>query len=313
MWTNNRTWPRFLVVCIGITIGVVTLRSVLRRDPQPEPLHARTQLVKRLVGEAASETARNVARFDDALWAAASLGNMPDEPTSYKYLSAYLPSLSRVRKLLQMPVSERAEVTPILRGHLRNALEGFDGAEKALRAKMGAALRDNRMHVESEDAPSAYSEFLVAGPASAYLLACFSDGQSLPVMMQAYRGRRLLPMDRTFLFYSMHLIAIGHPRDGLSNASAAALDEYLADAGAIPSPDQVRCPGWDDPFDQTDFRARMVGLPLPSDPKKQFTLLLYPALRAEDGTQIWGTWDSPPEMDRLAKRLERFISLAYGQ
>lgn len=273
---------------------------------KPLPLEGKLELVRELKKETVMESVAKLPEFNDTLWTLGSLGDDINRQGSYRFSCIYTPRLSRVRKILsEVAPDNRQQVVTELRRLLVSSTADYD----AVYAKSKALVANSKTGVTLTEPDDNYRRLVIA-PACAYLLTELRDHEILPALINIYYAEGRVPISRVFLFYTMHLLIIDHPRSGISPEAVRALDEYKLVAKDVPSPVTARVPSWDAKFDESDFRVQIVGNPnvdLASQPSIE--LRLYPL--AVEQYESEGKQDK--EIDKLAEKMRAVINKIYSR
>ena len=117
----------------------------------------------------------------------------------------------------------------------------------------------------------------------------------------------------------MHLLAVDHPRTGLSPRAERALDTYLEASVDIPKPQIAIVPNSKAAYHETDLRTTVMRKEILKEQKK-LQIRIYPFLLEEFERKSWGTptidphWLTvAPKINELAQKLNVFIEAAYPE
>jgi hypothetical protein len=276
----------------------------------PQPLEGRTSLVQTLARESLMQSIDNLPNFDDTCWVDGTVNrgtlNLQD---GYEYNRIFIPRLNRVRKILAEAGPQRQQVIERLERELCETCNGYEPIYKAKHKRVVEATKGLTLKVPDEQ----YRRQVVA-PAATYILAELESYKSLKPMSEAYSLPHLLPVSRVFLFYAMHVLALDHPRKGLSPAAVDALKTYLAATAALPKPSRVAVPAWDARFEESDFRHLLFKEDLGFKDEPMIQLRLYPPLPGyEPWPENYLHRPIKPEIDTSFQKLRSFIRLAYPE
>jgi len=169
----------------------------------------------------------------------------------------------------------------------------------------------------SASEPLEYARRQVYAGAAAYLLTELRAYRALPLMSKVYYCEEKTPVSRLYVFYCMHLLAVDHPRAGLSPQAEKSLDSYLQAAADLPQPYVAAVAPSNASYHETDFRITLMGQDLLKKQAKR-QMRMYPFWLSEFEKESWGTPQAnpywlvvDPKIDELAKQLKVFIEAAY--
>jgi len=272
----------------------------------------RAELLETLSEETTLESIENLPNFDDTRVKQTISDLLPYD--SYMFLLQFIPKLTRVRKILEETTSNpnQDEIIVVLMQKLENSIKDYREVlveyDKAM-LKGGGSITHFK--------PVEYQRRQSYAGATIYLLSELGAYKAMPLLSKVYFHESKVPVSRLFVFYSMHLLAIDHPRTGLSPESKTALDAYLEAAADLPKPLNFQAPTWKAAYHEADFRITiMMQDILKNQPKRQ--LRIYPPSLREFEKESWGTPTIDPhwlavdaKIDELAKKLKVFIDAAY--
>jgi hypothetical protein len=309
-------------VIVALVVAGGLWWRMTRRAPEPPPVtpnQLRTKLVDQVATEQVSDLLdKLVEEYDDV--AHASTGsNLGFEygPETYAYACAVVPKLVRVRRLIQECKGDPARTVSKMQFMLPAACSGYQQAYEAWDKQ---SLERMRLEVSNTDPfPERDDAFrrLLEAQVSVYLLAEFRSYNSLPVLARVFEQKPRTPVSRLFVFYSMHRLARGHPREGLSPQASAALDAYFEATSQLPSPREVSVPAWNAAVDETDFRLTIAKEDIGLSRQPQVRLHEYPGQlrRYEDPFKILGDEGGrkalAPEVFEWYGKLKAFVDCAY--
>jgi hypothetical protein len=274
----------------------------------------RAQLLETLSKESTLESIENLPNFDDTRVKQTISGLMPQD--SYIFLLQFIPKLTRVRKILEETNSNpnQDETIVALMQQLENSIKDYREViveyDKAMLEAGGSMT-----HFE----PLEYQRRQSYAGATTYLLSELGAYKAMPLLSKVYFYESKIPVSRLFVFYSMHLLAVDHPRTGLSPQSKTALDEYLEAAADLPKPLDFQAPTSKAAYHETDFRSTIMQQDiLKNQPKRP--LRVYPPSLREFEKESWGTPQTNPhwlavdsKIDELAQKLKVFIDATYPE
>ena len=322
-----------LVFCIGALVGTVAFVLFVNRGHDakadakakekelPPPLRMRKQLVDQVAAEPVDSLLDNLTSHLDDIASAeigANLSMGDGQPGCYLYGCVVVPRLVRVRRLLQeVPRQDRKTLRPKLEKMLTDAVHDY------FRFYKEYDKEHFQRCMKPEEAPfnppkqMEYFRRTVNANVSTYLLAEFKCFESLPVMSRTFeRQSPRFPISRLFVYYSMHVLALEHPRDGLSPEALIALDAYLAATrDKIPSPIVMSRPAWNATIDEGDFRVTILGQTNLTKKVPQIRVREYPGKfsQLENTGEIVGRSDHGLSREVFVWHglLSEFIALAY--
>jgi hypothetical protein len=298
------------IAALGLAACAALAAAAWYFSPRPDdplgPLPYRTKLVKELKQEAIEQVIGNLANFDDVYWVDI---HGAGTPKSYVRLYHVIPSLNRVRRLLDHARANPGHgLEPVLMGELKARVDGHDKALKD-RAKAYKETKGDFILTEPDD----YEKTVTVGAASFYLLGEFKAYQALPLMADAFVQKK--PVSQLFMFYAMHRLATTHPTEGLPADAIKALVDYRDKARFIPDPDVKIVPAWDASYEERDFRVQILKKDLSERYERTQSIVYYPAaLNKYEGyfreTNAKGDYLAPAIRD-LFPFLKAFIDKAY--
>jgi hypothetical protein len=309
----RRSQPIYVLCAVFFVINVAAILYIARgrsrtpdisiQDTPVAPLQYRHGLVDVLQKESMLETADRLARFDDSVWV---MGNIdPDtalSQRSYRYQMQFIPSLNRVRKLVDQ-VARGDEKTTELNSRLlqqfQRAVEGFD----AVWQSKNQQVIDSPGGFICQEADEYWSS-IVHAPTAAYLLSEFGVVEALPHLTSVLGEKSRLPVNRVFLYFSAHRLATGYPRDNLSPQSSKLLDEHLALTANLPGVDQQEVFSWDAPFEESESRFTMLRRDADGADSFKRTMNVYPASLASLDT---GDGEIDSKLKEYIESLIRFV------
>ena len=320
--TAGGTWLVCLLVPLALLLAVTVteaaeepfeivpaIKALLRESQSEriEPLPKRTSLVETLSGETLLESIENLPNFDDTVWVMGTVmssGTIAG-PTFYEYQRQLIPRLNRVRKILGKVDADRDTVVVVLMTKLAESAEGFDQIDRAVNRAI--AFSDGGLTLTE---PDEWGRRITIAPAATYILGELGVHEALPVMAEICAAEGAVPVNRLFLFYTMHCLAMSHPRNGLSPEAIESLVSYLASTRDLPSPETKSVPSWQASHEETDFRHMIVGQDIGLDRMPQIQMRIYPKSLAE--LEVFGGKPTP-ELEILIEKLVSFIELAYSK
>lgn len=306
-------WPMIVAFIIGNIMFVkyrfMTKRTGLRADLRPvNPIDARLRLVATLHNETILESIDRLPNFDDTVWVAGDIE--PDSALSqrsYRYQTQFVPSLNRVRKVLNQFTNEGAEAGEAkerLISHVARATNGFGDI---LDAKLREISRSDAGVVLSE--PDKYWTSIVDGPAAAYLISELNIQEALPVFIKLLARSDELPVNRVFLFFAAHQLVVSHSASGLSAQSRRLLNQYLALTVDLPKAEKRDVLSWDSRFEIDDYRLLILHRDIPELKSSKVQVSFYPAELHRFDTQRGGR---NPKLEEYIVAMSAFVTSVYG-
>lgn len=279
--------------------------------PTAEPLQIQQLIVGEIAQESIKECVENLPQLADV--GVASFVAAPNTivlTDSYPFLRRFIPSLSRVRRLMEFADNEESKelVADLLKPKFIRSCKQFEDAKRTHDATWLEAAKAKRSYSEDNDSLSDYSRFCVWAPVSAYILAELNISDSLPIMADAYDSGRKLPMDRIFLFYAMHRLMIQHPDEGLSPEELAILREYQQLSTDVPNPDVTFVTSWNATLADTDFRHTLVHQEIGLKQQPHTRMYIWPSALAKHNPR--GAIPNI-EFDPLYVRIREFVRIVY--
>jgi hypothetical protein len=273
-----------------------------------DPTPYRSGLIEAIKGESVLESFKRIPSFDGAVWAigdAQAFG--PVSQKSYKFQSMIVLTNSRVQKILDECRSGAPDNAPLVKNEARKKFTTIiDSFGSVLAAK-------NRQILSTRDgfvckSPDEYWNSIVYGPATTYLLAELNDRESLPLFLDALDSKGELPVNRVFLYFACHRIALSLRNEPLSADCKRALDDYVAVAQDVPLEDEGDGFAWDCPFDLMDIRLTMLNREVSGINAFKRKIRCFPISLAK--------FDAPAQSgsDELSKHisaLRRFVVLLF--
>jgi|GEM_PF-5072348 len=271
----------------------------------------RADLLETLSKETTLDSIENLPHYDDTR----VRHTMPFMGSNeYQFMRRFIPKLTRVRKILKDTLGNpnQEEIIDALMQKLTYSVEGYAEVladfDKAM-IEAGGALHSSE--------PLEYDQRQVYATAATYLISELRAYRAMPLMSKVYHRETKIPVSRLFVFYSMHLLAVDHPRTGLSPQAEKALDAYLEAAGDLPKPHTNSVPTSQSPYHENDFRITVMRQDLlKKQPKVEMRIYPYGLEKFEK--ESWGTptadphWLAvDPKIDELAEQLQTFITAAY--
>ena len=231
---------------------------------------------------------------------------------SYRYERS-LPRSIEIQKVVQRIRDEK--VVPAasrrFKHELKRAAEGFEKAFWEKDKLLSAAA--NAGHGLDLHGPDEDSHRRTNAPIAAYMLAELQCYDALPLIAQAFEQPGRLPLSRLFLYYSMHLLAVSHPQEGLSPQALQALQEYRESTKDLTKPKPPPTTARPQTKEEAAMHAlfnRDVDLDKPPQPG----VLVYPkAVEAYEEMDDRCWYQITDEGKRHFSKLRRFIDLAYPQ
>ncbi len=311
---NNRLYiaGMFCLILVSVALGVwrwlaaSPLAANLPPEIKANTLPYQARLIKTIAEESTEESISKLPSYDDVGW---SDGPGSDVPLwdSYQWQATTIPSLVRVRKVLKAGREEPRTVVPQLRATFTNALEGFLVARQEDEAALNKAIAQGKGGL-TKAAPTECDRKMIYSQASAFLLAQLNESNSLPDMVKAYRLPQQLPVNRIFLFYSIHLLAQIHPRSHLRE-DALRLDRYLDATKGVPAGKRVSVAAWNAQLTEADFRASILHQDIGLEKQPHFEVIVYPNDLAKYEEYFSDKID--PQIDAWFKPLGEFVDVAY--
>jgi hypothetical protein len=269
-----------LVLCLVANLAIFMGR--MRRDSGDDLLGAsnievlglRQDLVTTLESESLVDSIDRLPSFDGSVWALGPvLSDDARDPLSYVQTRVYVPQLDRVKKIIDQArdTSELQDVSSALIAAFSAAISNFEVVYESKNNAIAESVEGITLA-----APDDYWKKVVIAPATTYILAELNISSALPKMSEAFESRTILPVNRVFLFYAMHLLVKAYPEQALSSKARELRLVYLKQAQGIPEPKSILVSKWDADFDSTDPRARLLGRELPLGAAETSSMRLFP-------------------------------------
>jgi hypothetical protein len=300
----KRVLPILALSLILLLLFVVVVWKKSEPSPTLEPLEYRENLVRTLQKEKVAETIDKLADFDDVGWVMGSIPQGAGPKGSLEHNVVLIPRLNRVRKLLQLGQEDRETVIPLLEQRFDESAQGYAEAHAAFWKEHPDGGRWN---------PTKYDRICIEAPSTAYLLSELRSFSSLPRMLKAsLRPDKILPVNRVFLWYAMHVLVCEHPREGLSKAALKALDAYKKQTtGLVANPRVIHVSAWKAKVEESDPRV-VIG-------KQASKLKGQPTIELREYPYEIGdfydpeTWNLNDQGQSLFQQMKKFIDLAYPE
>jgi hypothetical protein len=274
----------------------------------------RAELLETLSKESTLESIDNLPNFDDTRIKYTIPDALPYD--SYEFMIQLIPMLSRIRKILEETEGNpnQEQIIAAMIQKLEYSIDSYGKVvlehQKAMLAA-GGSMRHTK--------PPEHRKRQTYSAATIYLFSELRAYKALPLLSKVYHYETKIPISRLYVFYSMHLLAMDHPRTGLSPQSETALDAYLEAASDLPKPYIYSFPTSKSAYHETDPRIWMKQQDiLKNQPKKQ--LRIYPPSLAEFEKESWGTPQTDPhwlavdpKIDELSKKLKVFVDATYPE
>lgn len=264
------------------------------------PNELRTKLVETIRNETLMTLIENLPNFDDNVYTMASLSG-DEGPGMYEHARLFFPRLNRVKKILEDARQKPGKVHKVLKDKLVESTKKFPKAYRADLAK-GSALYSE---------PSDGDRCIAYGGSCTYLLAELRSYDSLPIMAHIFGRKAPVPVNRVFLFYAMHQLAINHPKENLPRDALQALAAYAKRAAHFPAPQTVKVPTATAAFDEWDFRHTILRQDLRLDKLPLIEMRIYPELPMIKTDLPHFLPETFPELQEPFEFLHKFVAAAY--
>lgn len=273
----------FLIALFIIATTVLQMWRLQKRWKEPvapkpsvaDVLPARARILSETVRESIDDSIDGLPSFTDLALATAM--GMDSCPFTESYCRGRLgvPRLNRVRKLLdQIDDSQKPHYKVVFLQKIEDSMAGYVQSRKEMlaeldRAKGGVTVSE----------PRPYDRKRAIAGALVYILTEWDCHDALPTFTRLLEQPDPIPVNRLFLLYSCHILLEALPTDNLSPNKRDRLVEYRRLAQkTFPNVSRVRVPAWNAKFDETDFRAVIVGQPIPIESEPGIQLRIYPDL-----------------------------------
>ena len=306
-------WRRYIALATLLVFsgaGVWLLAKIPTvQQPPAEPAKAlvpdelRLRLVETLKTESLFDSIKNLHNYDDCVYTSVSEEDMRG---FYEHARSYFPRLNRVKRILEQRGTQPALLEKILQEKLAWATKAFP---KAFHAELDKL---NQVGSYSTSEPSESDSCLTYGGACTYLLTELRVHNALPLMSKIIARKSVVPVNRVFLFYSMHRLAATHPMERLSPEARLDLDAYLKSVVWLPEPRRVKVASGLALVDEGDLRQNLLGLDVGLAKEPQIELDIYPSLpMIPEDPRYFNT--KVPKLEEPLALLKNFVDRAYPE
>ncbi len=216
-------------------------------------------------------------------------------------MEGLVPRLTRVRKLLgQIDEQQRPHYTAVFLKKIEGCMQGFAKSRKEKRAAMVKA----KGYLRSKE-PTTYRKKLTTATALVYVLTEWDRQEAVPTFAWLLEQLDPLPVNRLFLLYSTHLLIGSMPTAGYSQDKLDKLAAYKRLSQKLfPKVERTTVTAWNAKYDETDFRAVILGEPVPVASQPTLQLRIYPDIGDFEDPN---TMDLHPEVDALQRTMLSFL------